>query len=355
METISNKEGFTLVICFILCNCFSYLFGGGDWIAYFLASVLAVLIWWLISSVMEKHGFNSVFEMLDFAFGKTCGKIISFILLAYALLSSATTITVFGKFTQMTALTKTPQIILPFIILILAALSLKSGLRILSYGATLLFYFAILTLISFLIFSVPQLDVRNILPIAEDGVLPTLKNSLSVFTNQFGDIIILICIYPHIRENSSRKKHLLWAVSSACAVVSAIALFTVMILGKDQTARDFFPVFTTLSIRGIGAYIQHMEILTSVALTFFVFIRQVVNLYFATLAINYIFKTKTYKTFLIPAAIIVSALTLILYPSIISLTYRVESNINLYILLPLQLVLPTVLGAILIFKRKKER
>ena len=354
METISNKEGFTLVICFILCNCFSYLYGGGDWVSYIFASILAILIWWLLSSVMEKHGFKSFFEMLTFAFGKIPGKIIAFILMIYALLSSTTTITVFGKFTQMTSLPKTPQIILPLLILILAALSLRSGLRILSHGATLLFYFAILTLISFAVFSFPQLDVRNILPIADNGFLPILKNSLSVFTNQFGDIIILLCIYPHIKGNL-RKKHLLWAVISACAIVSLIALFTIMILGREQTATEFFPVFTTLSIRGIGAYIQHMEILTSIALTFFVFIRQVINLYFVTLAVSHIFKTKSYKPYLIPSAIIVSVLTLILYPSIISLTYRVESDLNLYILLPLQLVLPTVLGAILVFKSKKEK
>lgn len=355
METISNKEGFTLIICFILCNCFSYLYGNGDWIAYIFASLLAILIWWLLSALMEKHGFKSFFEMLDFAFGKIAGKTVSLLLLAYALLSSTTTITVFGKFTQMTALSKTPQIVLPLIILLLAAFSLKSGLRILSHGATLLFYFAVVTLVSFVLFSFPQLDFKNIFPLADGGVFPILKNSLSVFTNQFGDIIILLCIYPHIKENSRRKKTLLWAVFSACAVVSLISLFTVMTLGKTQTQAEFFPVFTILSIRGIGSYIQHMEILTSIALTFFVFIRQVVNLYFATLAISHIFKTKTYKKFLIPSALIVTALSLILYPSIISLNYRVESNMNLYILLPLQLVLPTILGTILIFKRKKEK
>jgi len=355
METISNKQGFTLIICFILCNCFTYLYGNGDWLSYIFSSLFAILIWWLLSALMENHGFNSFFEILDFAFGRIAGKVFAFILLIYVLLSSTTTITVFGKFTQISALAKTPQIVLPFIILLLAALSLKSGLRILSHGATLLFYFAVITLVSFVFFSFPQLDAKNILPVAEYGLFPIFRNTLSVFTNQFGDIIILLCIYPHIKKNSRRMKTLLWAVVVSCALVSLIALFTVMILGKSQTSSEFFPVFTTLSIRGIGSYIQHMEILTSIALTFFVFIRQVVNLYFATLAISHIFKTKTYKKFLIPSALIVTALSLILYPSIISLNYRVESNMNLYILLPLQLVLPTILGAILIFKRKKEK
>ena len=54
---------------------------------------------------------------------------------------------------------------------------------------------------------------------------------------------------------------------------AVIALITVLTIGGNQTGAEFFPVFTILSIRNIGGYIRHMEILTSIAMTFFVFIR----------------------------------------------------------------------------------
>ena len=353
MEKLSNKQGFTLTVCFILCNCFAYLYGrdsGKDiWISYILASLLALFIWRALTTAIERHNFSSFFEMMDFSFGHLFGKFISFILLLYALLSATTTITIFGKFTQMTSLPKTPQILLPLLILLLAALSLKSGLRILSHGTTLLFYFAVLTFFSFIVFTFPQLNIKNITPIMGGNIFTILKSSLSIFTNQFGDVLILLCIYPHIKENKNRKKVFLSAVIIAAVSLCTLAFFSIATLGEAQLKRDVFPVFTLLSIRSISSYSRHMEILTSIAMTFFVFIRQVVNLYFASLAIAHIFKTDSHKRFLVFLSLTVSFLTLILYPDILTLTRRVESNLNLYILLPLQLALPLI-GA---YKKEK--
>ncbi len=359
METISTKQGISLVITFILCNSYSLLFGadcGKDvWLAYIFASVLAALIWWLLSAVLDKHDFNSFFEMMDFAFGRVTGKVLSAILLLYALLSCTTSMALFGRFTQLTALTKTPQIVLPLAILVLAAWGLKSGLRILSQGNTLLFYFALFTFVCFIFFGLPQLDVKNITPILENGILPTAKSALTVFTNQFGDALLLFCIYPHIRKSAKRRKAMLIALISATAMVSVIAAFTVLTLGGVQVANEFFPVFTILSIRNVGAYIQHMEILTSVAMTFFIFVRQTVSLYFAATAIAHIFKTRSFSAYLLPLALIISSGTQLLYWNMMSLRSRIEGNLNLYILLPLQLLLPCIMGVILTIKRKKEK
>ena len=207
----------------------------------------------------------------------------------------------------------------------------------------------------FIFFGLPQLNFQNITPILENNVLPTLKSSLTVFTNQFGDALILFAIYPLIIKNPKRKKISLGAIIAATALASIIALFTILTLGEEQMQGEFFPVFTILSIRKVGAYIQHMEILTSVAMTFSVFIRQAVCLYFISLALSHVLKTESYKSHLIPPTLIIAAGTYILYRNIMSLKWRVESDLNIYILLPLQFVLPCLMALIFTLKRKKEK
>ena len=359
MDTITNKQSFAIIISFMLCNAFSVLFGTdcgrSVWIAYIIAATLSVFVWFLLSTICDKYNFNSFFEMLSFPFGKVCGVILSAVLALYALLSCITSISLFSRFVQISSLAKTPLIVLPVTILLIAAFTLKSGLHVFSRSSVLFFPFLIFTFVIFIFFGLPQLDFQNITPILGNGTVATFKSALTVFTNQFGDALILFSIYPHIAKNKKRKATTLWAMIIATALASIIALFTVLTLGGTQMQSEFFPVFTILSIRKVGAYIQHMEILTSVAMTFSVFIRQAVCLYFISLAISHIVKAKTHKIFLVPLGLIISCGVGLLYQNIMSLRWRVESDLNIYILLPLQLILPCLIGVTLIFKRKKEK
>ena len=357
MEVITNRQGFTLLITFTMCNAYSMLFGtasGRDvWISHIVAGLLALLVWYAVTAQFEKHGHTSFFDMLDCAFGKIFGHIICGALLVYSLLSATTSLGIFSRFTQLTSLSKTPQIILPLLLLLLAAWALKSGIEVLARGAGLFFYFALLTFVYFVIFGIPLLDARNITPVFENGVLPTFKSALTVFTNQFGDLILLLAIYPKIKNTKSRRKVQLAGLACAVIATSIIALFTVMTIGPEQVQSEFFPVFTTLSIRNVAGFVQHTEILTSIAMTFFVFIRQTVTLYFAANALAHLFHLSAHERLVTPLALLIASGTQLLYFNMMSLRSRIEGNLNLYILLPLQFLLPCIMCLILRAKEKK--
>lgn len=356
-ELITNRQGFTLLVIFTMCNAYSLLFGadcGRDvWFAYLVAAALAVLLWALMTRSFERRPYGSFFEMLDAAFGKYFGHAITVLLAVYAILSCTTSMGLFSRFTQLTSLSKTPQIVLPLLLLLLAAWALKSGLEVLARGASLLFYFVMITFFYFVIFGIPLLDIRNITPVFEDGILRPLRSALTIFTNQFGDTLLLFAIYPSIRRAPNRRRTMVCAMLTAGLAASVIALFTVLTIGGNQTGAEFFPVFTILSIRNIGGYIQHMEILTSVAMTFFVFIRQTLSLYFIATAFSHLFHTTAYQRLLTPLALLITSGAQLLYWNMMSLRARIEGNLNLYILIPLQFILP-VITSLLLLRYKPE-
>lgn len=353
MENISPRHSFILLVTFTLCNSYSMLFGtdcGRDvWLAHLLAALLSFLIWLAFTQTFDKKSYPSFFDMIDGAFGIFLGHTITFLLILYAILSATTSLSLFGRFTQLTALSKTPPIILPLIISLLAAISLKSGISTLARSANLMFYFAIFTFLSFIIFGLPLLDFKNLFPMLEDGILPPLKSSLSIFTNQFGDTLLLFAIYPKIK--GKRRKTMLLAILCATLVTSLIALFTIATLGETQVVSDFFPVFTTLSIRNIGGYIQHTEIITSISMAFFIFIRQAVTLYFTASALSHLFHIKERSRLLVPLSLLITSGSQLMYLNMMSLRTRIEGNLNLCILLPVLLVFPIILS--FLAKRKK--
>ncbi len=356
MQKLSSRAGFTLLVTFTMCNAYSMLFGtncGRDvWLAHLIASAFAILIWALFTGTFERNACTSFFDMIDHAFGKIVGHIFIAILILYALLSATTSLSLFSRFTQLTALSKTPPVILPLIISLLAALSLRAGISTLSRGTDLFFYFAIATFAAFIFFGLPVLDIKNIFPILDRGILPPIKSSLSIFTNQFGDTLLLFALYPEIKKQNRRKSMLL-AVLTATIATSIIALFTIMTIGEKQLMADFFPVFTTLSIRNIGGYIQHTEIITSIAMAFFIFIRQAVTLYFTASAFAHLFHIKEREHLLVPLSLLVASGSQLMYINMPSLRARIEGDLNLYILLPILLLFPCVLCTILLIKRKK--
>lgn len=357
-EIITNRQGFTLLVTFTMCNAYSLLFGasiGRDlWLAYLFAAILAILIWATITKVFERNPDLDFFSMMDYAFGKILGHIITFILLVYAFLSCTTSMSLFGRFAQLTALPKTPQIILPLLILLLAAWALKSGLEVLARGASLLFYFIITTFIYFVIFSLPLINLRNILPILQNGILPPLKSALTIFTNQFGDVLLLLAIYPNIRRAPARRKTMMWAMVASGLAMFIISTMTVFTLGGKQTSSEFFPVFSIMAIRNIGGYIQHTEILTSIAMTFFVFIRQTLCLYFIAKGFQYLFHTTAYQRLLTPLALLTVSGTQLLYSNMVGMIARIEGDQNLYLILPLQLLLPLLVCVFILIKNRKH-
>ncbi|MEG2570897.1 MAG: hypothetical protein RSA70_05620, partial [Clostridia bacterium] len=92
--------------------------------------------------------------------------------------------------------------------------------------------------------------------------------------------------------------------------------------------------------------IQHMEIVTSIAMTFFVFTRQALTLYFIASGLAHLAHVSVYRKFLVPTALIIVSVTQLLYWNMMSLRARLEGDLNLYIALPITLVFPLIFAVI---------
>ncbi|MEG2858003.1 MAG: GerAB/ArcD/ProY family transporter, partial [Clostridia bacterium] len=203
-EAITNRQAATLAVTFIICNAYSLIYGtssGRDvWIAYIAATILAIFVWSLATRRMERSPGKSFFAIVELSFGRIFGRVIIVTLVLFALLSCTTSIGLFTRAAQLTALSKTPQIILPLAMLLCAAWSLYGGLSVIARTASLLFYFSIATFLYFLLSGLPLLDLRNIMPIMSHNLLNTARSALSVFTNEFGDMILLLAMYTEIKR-----------------------------------------------------------------------------------------------------------------------------------------------------------
>lgn len=359
-ERITNRQACILTILYVMTNSFSVMYGvsaGRDvWIAYILAAAASCLLWFLLSEVSDKYPGTDFFVLLRNVFGRPISWVITLLLALYAFSSIASSVADFGKFTQLTALSKTPQMIIPLFLLLLSAYVLRSGIEVLARCASLLTPFVVFVFIYFLLFGIGLVRGETLTPILANGILPVTRSALSVFVNHFGRNILLAALLHNIKKSKKgRGRGILAGVIIGSGAVCLIALSTVATLGQSVTSSEFYPVFTVLSIRNVGGFIQHMEILTSIATAFFIFFRTAIGLYFLSRATAHLFCQKNFRAELIPLALLSISMTQLLYRNTMYLRKSVESNMSIALIVPLQFAIPVIFCAIAYFKKTREQ
>ncbi|MBQ3055011.1 MAG: endospore germination permease [Oscillospiraceae bacterium] len=357
LERITNKQGCFLTLLFFSSNCYSLLFaakyGASVWFCYLIASLISIAVVFLINTLMKYAENRTFFEFLDFLLPCPFGRMITALLMLYAFLSTCTSLSIFGQFNQLTALSKTPTIIIPLAVILLGVWACRSGIQTIGRMASLTILFAVAV---FLLFSLLALDGLNpdLLRIPKENESGSfLRGGLIVFCNQLGDIILLTVLYPHFARRSTRGRATMLGVVFAGGILFIISIITVMTLGGSGISGDAYPVFTVLSVRTIGGFIQHLELASSVAMTLFAFFRVSLSLYFITQAFRHLFSLDDGRAPILPIGLLLASMTQLLYHGMPMLMVRLESNLSLWILLSIQIICPFLLFVLALIKTKK--
>lgn len=356
-ERITNKQGFLLTVLFFGSNCYSLLFaantGHSVWICYLLGSLLAIFIARLLCTVLARSD-GTLFETLDNFLSRPIGRCVTLILAVYAFLSAATALSIFGRFNQLTALSKTPTLILPLAVILLGVRACRVGIESIARMGSLTFVFAAAVFLIFSLLGLNFLSIDALLPLTPSEPISILRGSLSVFLNQLGDVVLLTVLYPHLARPKTRARAITGGVAVSGGILTVIALITVMTLGDLGIRSDAYPVFTVLSIRSIGKFIQHLEILSSLAMTFFAFFRVSLCLYFLSVAFEHVFDLPDYRAALLPIGLLLATVTQLLYRNMLVLRERLESDLTFWILIPILILLPCLLFLLSQTKRNKH-
>ena len=354
-EKISKLAGGALATLVIMTNSYSVLpgmaSGGAVAAAHIIASLAALFCVFCIILVCEKHPDKAFFNALSSDIGKIPAIIICGIFAVFAALTCIVSLTVFSRFVQITALPRTPQIIIPLLIIITAALSLRRGLTSPSGAAALLIWFSIAVFLIFSFFGIGNMNAHTLIPDFSES-----KNLLSgvceVFLNRFSSISAFAVVYPRIKPDRFKKSSFLLSVAAASVALIVISAITVATLGKTTAALDFYPVYTTMSVRGVGGFIQHTEILACISMAQCLFFKCAVCLAFCEEVLFGIFDVKRGRGIAIPLALTFASLTQIIYSDISSLRGMVEWSTGAGIAaLFLFLTFPTVALLAHIFRR----
>ncbi|HWO97707.1 MAG TPA: endospore germination permease [Bacillus sp. (in: firmicutes)] len=287
------------------------------WLAAVLGIGIGIIFILIYSALANLFPDMTFVEYSEKILGKWMGKMVSLLFVLFSFIGAATVLFHMGNFLVTQIMPGTPIQVFNATLTLVVILGLSLGIEVFARTSETFLPWVVF-LLSFLILSVvPQVDIKNIQPILEDGIKPLMKASLSFTSVAALPCIVFSMIIPHVKKRENVQKVFILSMALGGMVVVMITFLTISVLGTHLTAKSAFPSYILAKKINVGNFLTRIEVI--VAILWFITIYYKILLYFyaCILGTAQIFRLKSYRPIIVPFGILLFFCSLIVYPNIV--------------------------------------
>ncbi len=343
-EQISDKEAILLILMFIIGT--TMILGAGvnakndAWISGIVGTVFFIPLLFIYSRLLSLFPGKDLFDIFSIIFGKIAGKILSAIYIWYSFHLGGLVLRNFGEFVNVVALPETPLFISLLCLGLVCMIAVYLGIEVIS-RTTAIFVPLVISIIFFVvILGIPQLRLNYLQPVLGNGLTPVLTSAFATFSFPMAETVIFLCIFTSLQTRKSPKRVYIWGTLIAAAMVIAITIRNIAVLG-NLAGNFYFPSYVAVSRIRIGNFIQGVEVTVSFIFLFSVFVKCTVCLLAACRGIAKVFNLKDYRSIVIQVGLLMIYFSYTVYHTIIEMSYW-AFKIYPYYAFPMQVVIPVI-------------
>lgn len=357
-EIISNRQGISMMVLFIMGS--TLILGTGSsamqdtWLAILIAVLLAmpvIAIYVRFSSLFPE---KNLYEVLDTVFGGLFGRIIALFFIWYAFHLGALVLRNFQEFIKVVAFPETPQFVPVAMMGILSIWAVKEGIEVL--GRWSQFAMIILTLIIIVVsaLSIKDMDFDHLRPFLYDGVKPVLSGAYGALTFPFAETVIFLMVFNFSKARNNPKKVYFYGLLIGASFVLLVSMRNILVLSAGFLQQIYFPSYAVVSLINIGEFLQRIESTVAVVLLLSGFVKNCVCLLAACKGVDYLFKIGNYRQIVAPVGLLMMITSCIIYNNIMEMEDW-TLNVYRYYALPFQILLPAAIWIAAEIKVKKQK
>jgi spore germination protein KB len=356
---ISAFQLYTLMVLFQLGTSSVFFLGApakqDAWMAVILASIIGIVLFSTINmGLFRLFPDYSLAKIIEKGLGKTMGKLLGFIYVAYFLYLAFLILRDTYEIVEVFLLTGTPVIVVLSLTIFVVVYALSKGIENLGRGGELYFWSSIvayLLIFIFILFS-GIIDLNNLFPMFEKGFKPILKATPPLFLAfPFGELLAFSFIYPVVNKKNRVHKVGVLSIITSATILVITTLFIILVEGALIANHKAFPTISMIRMINVGEFIQRLDAITVLIYLVGSMTKLCIYLYAANAGLQDVFNTKNYKIFLLPTGIITIAGAILIADS-----YLEHMNIGLkivpyYINLPFEIIIPSLIIIIILIER----
>lgn len=332
--------------------------GRDAWIAVILGMVGGLVI--VLVSLLLFHYYPNELPStyVQKILGKWLGKTVIIIYSLFYLFMSSTNLRNLGEMLTDVGYYRTPLWVLNLLMIFVVMYSLRNGIEVISRTGEifLMFYGSILILLYIIFVFSNIIDLKNLLPILEDGWKPVIKTAVTQTAYiPFGGAVVLVGVYPYVKNPKKVKTVALLGMIISGISLTLITIFNITVLGEELLQRTIFPLLSTIQSIQIQDFIVRLDVFFLLILILGIYFRITIFLYVAIVFIAEIFSIKKMTYLVFPFSFIVYLLSFGIVPTFLSHTYYHAKKLPIPLYLPFQFVMPLIILLIAVFKNMKKK
>jgi spore germination protein KB len=226
------------------------------WLSPIWASIIGFMIVIIVIRLYKLFPEKTFFQMCEQAVGKWAGKLLGFSYFCLFIMFTGNITRIYAEFLIGLFFPKTPISVVIISMLVLSAVTVRGGLEVVARCSQIIFPVFFFSIFIIILLLVPHFELGNLLPIMENGVVPSLKGAV-VPQEWFGEFFLMLFFLPYLTDAKHGKK---WGLSAVFVVLITFVttnLTVLFILGSEFSTA--YPFLTTARLVNIANFFDNLD------------------------------------------------------------------------------------------------
>ncbi|MEW9673438.1 endospore germination permease [Ammoniphilus sp. 3BR4] len=322
------------------------------WLAPIWASLPGFLVVYIIWQLNRLYPNQTLIQYTPHILGKIAGKAVGFVYLFFFLYNCGASLRMYGEFLIGVFLNRTPLVLVMGILTLATTFAVRAGLEVLARLSDMFVPIIFLLWLIIVLLLIPELEVKNMLPIMENGITPSLKAAIIV-APFFELYFYIFTLLPYL---SDRKQGLKWGMISVVAVMVTLVMtnLAALLLFGGITGSFIFPIMTVARYISYADFFENLEAVVMAIWIGGTFIKLGLFQYTVVLNTAQWLNLSDYKPLTLPFGLLMTLFGIWVFPNLSEQAYA--SNLIYPILHPIMLVIiPTALLLFALLRKRYQK
>ncbi|WMJ24041.1 endospore germination permease [Paludicola sp. MB14-C6] len=354
---LTSRRAILLICVFIFGSTAILGFGSkvkqDTWISLLIAYALTIPLALLYARIMHLYPSKNIYDIMQILFGKVFGSILTILFVWYCLHLGALVVKNYSGFVVYWQMPESPELGIMLIMIPVLIYVAKKGVYSLSKWTTLVFLLACIVIAVTTVVSIKNMRFENLLPVLEHNFNELLKNAYKVYAFPFAETVVFLTLASYIPKKENPYKIYFSSLGIMALLLFIVSMRNLTVGGCEAVGLQPYPSYYVVKLININESLSRFE--STVALTYVLsgVGKIVICLIGAAKGITKLVKIDDYKLLIVPCAVLIFALTSMLYRG----TTQEINFINYYgyYAIPFQVVIPTLIWITAEVKTRKQR
>lgn len=325
---------------------------GDIWLATMISSAKGLAVMLLTVMTVKRAPDRNMMELADLLLGKWAGKAVGLIIFVFFTGAFGAVMITFVYHLMDYFLPQAPTWLFFLVGLTVCLYGVYKGLEVIARTALL----GILAMVAFnillLLGSIQQMDVKELLPMFQNGVWKAIWASRHNDADWGLSTVMAALLLPLVKSPKSWSRAAAGGILCGGAIVALWPLLEVSVLSPEMTAQYIVSCMQMARSAEIGVFMHRYEMIMVAMFIIPLYVQMMLCLYCAAMAISHTFGMKKLQNMFIPAALVLGGVSYYIVDNHFR-AVRFLEKIWPYVALPIIYGLPLLMLALSFVRRKK--